>query len=664
MWLAAILFGALSSLKLAAALWGVEPDVGHSLLLWYGITEHGLGWLKDWQFGPDNWLLSSVPLHFLGYKLFGPTFAVPILTGWLIFVASALTPAAIAAALGARRAALPIAAALINLGYYAHRLGYLTYPVDHNVTNLFGLLALLCLILWLQHKTVLALAACGVLLALGSMSDPWMTAAFDLPVLLTCLAASVHPGFRPWRGRILAALAVVIGVLILSYTQGFGLLGFVPKFGFQPGGWALMNDNAVVVLKDLGGLLNITPFTSSNRFIVAIVSLTAFALAYQALWLTALEARLKSAPGVIFLYSVAGLSAAGTLSALTIMNAPVLDLSGRYIINLPFFVLLTLGVLADEAWSAAPRWRRVIGAAPLVLVAVSGVIGGAARWGHGFVHFVDTGVPAEAAFLRANGLTYGYGPYWGSLANAVTAQTHEQIRIRPVSFSGGTGMIVFATRAETSRRWYEPSDAPAGTRHWFVMIRPDNEECPDPSLCIAGVTRQFGLPKRTLSYNDSTILVWDQALIDRKAPTIVVENNQRIAFTKTGAFPGVQGWSTPEDWGVWSSGPLATLSLRPDRVAPGDLHIRIEAHGFLGGRRTSRNVTVLANGRPIGTLHFDIANAPTPQTFTAPAALLNPAGPTELAFQIENPESPRDLGLSPDGRSIGLGLEALTISWP
>ena len=32
-WLAAILFGALSSLKLTAALWGPEPDIGHSLLV-------------------------------------------------------------------------------------------------------------------------------------------------------------------------------------------------------------------------------------------------------------------------------------------------------------------------------------------------------------------------------------------------------------------------------------------------------------------------------------------------------------------------------------------------------------------------------------------------------------------------------------------------------
>jgi len=56
--------GLFGSLKTTFGLFGINPDSSHSAMLWYGIRDHGMNFIKEWLFTPDNWLFSLFPIHF------------------------------------------------------------------------------------------------------------------------------------------------------------------------------------------------------------------------------------------------------------------------------------------------------------------------------------------------------------------------------------------------------------------------------------------------------------------------------------------------------------------------------------------------------------------------------------------------------------------------
>jgi len=129
-----------------------DADASQAAMLWHGIGHYGPGFLKDWIFTPDNWVFSLYPISFSLFALFGPEPALVILTGWLVFVASVLVSGAIAKVQGAARSAVIVPLALLFSGLYAHQEGFLSYPASHNVTNLYGLVAFLCLLAWIKSR--------------------------------------------------------------------------------------------------------------------------------------------------------------------------------------------------------------------------------------------------------------------------------------------------------------------------------------------------------------------------------------------------------------------------------------------------------------------------------------------------------------------------------
>jgi hypothetical protein len=656
----AALFGLYSSLKLATSLFGADPDVVHSLLMWKGITQHGLGWLRDWRFTPDNWLLSSVPLNAVAYSLFGDSVNIPIFMGWAVFVASAATAGAIAARLGARRAVAPIVVVLLNLGWFAHRWGFVSYATSHNVTNLFGLLSLLCLLEWVTRRRMICLIGSVVLMTCGSLSDPWMVAAYDLPLGLGALALALHPAVRERRGELVAALSAVAISLVLYATQLFGVFSFVPKLGFSLGPLSLAKANAVVVEHDIGALIDAVPTAILRPGLAYAASFLAFLTLVGSLVWTDRRAWLKPEPGEAFVFAVAALSAGGTSAALTIMNQSATEISTRFLINIPFLLAPVIGVLAERGWNSMPRLQKAAVVVLPAAVAITGMIGGAGHLSPGGIAIPDLGVESEVAFLKAHGLSYGYGNYWGSNANVVALVTHDAIRVRPVTYTRTSGMMQTDTRPQASRRWFDPGDEPPGLKRWFVIAQPGPEECPDFQLCLSGLRHRFGEPVETLDFGQSKVLVWDHRLVGGRAPRIHLARGGRLAFGEAGTFPGTEGWSAPEPWGVWSDGPSAALRLQLDGPVQGDLKLEMQGHAFLSpkGRQIVR---VSLNGRPLGALTFDDKANEGVHTLAAPAGLVPADGRMDLEFEIEQPTAPGEVSRSPDPRRLGLGLEALTI---
>ena len=130
-------------------------------------------------------------------------------------------------------------------------------------------------------------------------------------------------------------------------------------------------------------------------------------------------------------------------------------------------------------------------------------------------------------------------------------------------------------------------------------------------------------------------------------------------FSKT-EHPGVilaGSWSFRDQWGIWSSGQQASVifdaSSLPDRFS-----VVIQANVFPpvpSPKQTVRvsdesgNLPTITNDQPNGEFTVKMKKSLTQQTPW-----------TSLKFDIENPISPRELGISSDRRKLGIRLVSLT----
>src|SRR5208337_4695470 len=366
-----LILGLYGSLKVVTSLSKIDSDNSISMMLWYGVNAHGLAWLKDWRFTPGNWLLSTIPFHFLGFMIFGPKPAVVILSGWLIFIFSAFISGAIAWQLKAKKAAIIIPLALLFLGYYSHGWGFVSSPGSHNITNLFGLVALYLILKWSQRPGVLKLLAVLAILIAGAVSDPWMLAAYNLPLALVGVVFLMFPFASVNRVDGLKLLLVSIVSIASVKTKMFGMLDFLPRLHFVPGQWVTINNNIVFLIKDLGHLLNIVPFYKSNDFLpailtlVVILSLLIFSVfravksddqvnipKRQGARRKGLSRKsrnpVRAEPRTIAFICFAIFSIGGIVLAFVISNIEAMDYSGRFLVNCIYLIPIGLGVLVDH----------------------------------------------------------------------------------------------------------------------------------------------------------------------------------------------------------------------------------------------------------------------------------------------------------------------------
>lgn len=503
-------FGSYLSLKVVLGLFGLEPDTGHSLMLWHGVNEHGLIWVKDWLFTQDNWLFSLVPIHFIEFWIAGPKPALVIGTGWAIFVASAVVAGLIAQELNAKKSFYIIPTVLVFMGFYAHFYGFVSYSTSHNITNLLGLLSTLALVKWLKTRHWLLLGIIFLIQLAGGLSDPWLVAAYTLPATLVAVAL-ILKSETPWERKECAWLFVVMASSILLIKSSiFGLLDFLPKIYFSIGSWETINSNAVYFIKDLGGLVNLAPGIRSNFFTSAFISLAVF------LGLFIVSARHAITEGIstrsLAFFALTLLSTGGIFLAFLITNSPAADYSARFLINIPYLFAVAIAISFEKNWRRTSTLVRLsmISVASLFIVA-------------GFVSNVDylkkpgfsikpSGAHELMTFLSNHGLTYGYGSYWGAEANAITLLSKSKIKVRPVEFDKSSGRLVFGKRFETSKRWYSADDADHNQKTFFVVLSSEDKGCLIVQTCIDELTRWYGEPTKVLSHANSQILVWDHPL--------------------------------------------------------------------------------------------------------------------------------------------------------
>lgn len=495
-----------------------DSDLADPVMLWQGVHAHGIGFLRDWYYNPDNYLLSLIPFTSLAFEIFGTLPGMVVGMGWVILVGCA----ALAAWITWTATRRPLSALVFPLLLLANqdaigRVGFLGYAVTHNISMFWGLLSLLAALRWVQNGNTLCLAASAAALFVGTISDPWLGAAADVPLIAAdaVLLASGRPGERGCFGWLLAAH---VAAFWLARNQLFGVFGFLPKSEYPPADWSTLCGNLLWMGRVLMLVFDPVPGTRtyvSYSPIRMLLVLTPVAV-YLLCLLVACVRRFRSWHGdARFVALACVLSFAGTMSAFLLVTLPQGPWMGRFFLNL-YVLLPVLGCVAclapqDAAAPVRPTFKmnRRLAAASIVaagLSMLSGLASHSAAWAFG-PRPLAPDARELGAFLDDAGLHYGFGAHWASNAEAVTWLSQGRVRIRPVVFDPHSGRIS-PQFGQTSSLWYRLSDRPAGPI--FVVVGHDVVNCKEPASCIAGVSEQFGAPDRVLRHRNLQIMVWNR----------------------------------------------------------------------------------------------------------------------------------------------------------
>jgi hypothetical protein len=502
-------FGLVTSFCYHFASWGADPDTLEAAVVWRNVQDHGLGFLRSWSFTPDNWLLTVITPESLLFQMVGAPPSLVVGLGWAIFLGSVVLTAMIGAMLGGRIVGLAVAAYLLVANEdVLGKVGFLSHPASHNSSLLWGLAALVCMARWLRPGAWpwLTLSALG--LGVDCVSDPWALVGFALPMACATGLLAATGGNRRRAGLGLGATLVATAVAV---TRVFGILDFLPRNPVRLADVPTVGANAAWLSRSIGVLFNPIPGLHHPSALITVgVCLILGILFGRGVWELAI-ASLADPDSERFLLVAMILSAVLPCAAFLLSRLPLSIYVGRFVPSLVVFAPVLVFACLRRCRARLPAWMKLGAPAFFGLIAIAGAASDPAAWRHGWRGVDYGGAPELAAFLAEKDLTYGFGSYWGTSANAVTLMSNGGVTIRPIWFNAGPGFIS-GQIGQTSSTWYRASDRPAGQRRFFVAISKHDDACANPEFCVSGLKARFGPTIAIEHLGDLTILVWDHPL--------------------------------------------------------------------------------------------------------------------------------------------------------
>jgi hypothetical protein len=144
----------------------------------------------------------------------------------------------------------------------------------------------------------------------------------------------------------------------------------------------------------------------------------------------------------------------------------------------------------------------------------------------------------------------------------------------------------------------------------------------------------------------------DRACFVESLSVIKADVLLKTGANQRGAAYLTDGWAAPETWGTWSISDTARIEFTiPPQSGPTRYAMHVSYIPFIAGRRQQQTFTVVTDGVAGETYRSTDVTA---KEFVAP---VDGSGYHVVEVRIQNPVSPRELGLSEDdARNLGIGV--------
>jgi hypothetical protein len=135
---------------------------------------------------------------------------------------------------------------------------------------------------------------------------------------------------------------------------------------------------------------------------------------------------------------------------------------------------------------------------------------------------------------------------------------------------------------------------------------------------------------------------------------------KRVELADLRDFGGFgDGWAYPEETGIWTQGSRAELALALEESGEGDLVLELSLDSICVGTDASLRVEALLNGEHAAAREFSYGD---PEWLLELPAPVPADGEVDLTFEIEEPQTPHELGWSADDeRRLGILLRAVEL---
>jgi Family of unknown function (DUF6311) len=136
-------------------------------------------------------------------------------------------------------------------------------------------------------------------------------------------------------------------------------------------------------------------------------------------------------------------------------------------------------------------------------------------------------------------------------------------------------------------------------------------------------------------------------------PGLPVDKNLSTAANGEGLEALRSGWSAPEGWGLWTDGPVARMLLQPNAPPDAPVLLTVRAHG-LALQGQPQKVAVWVDGK-YATMWQVLQGAERDYSVALPPRASSQT-PISVELRVEDPVTPKQLGLGNDERRLGLGM--------
>jgi hypothetical protein len=459
----------ISSLGTAFQMLPLDSDTAEMAIIANGLSNHGLEWLIHWQFPPDNQILTLLPFATLYYWMFGTSLTAIILQGWLIFLANAVITSVIVKDV-TKSWFFCFMAFFLALVANPQAVGsptILAFPISHNIAWFWGLLGAYGLIRYISGRSNgLLLIVLSVIV--GTISDPWFTAAFTIPAMIISWKA------RQWFNTELHRKSISIKIITICFAFGeivsivfhyFGL--FLPN-GDPIASPGLLIKHIPILAKSLLLMFSFTPIPKHGLFIVSWIlyvatsALTAFGIF-----------RLKMTDGntdrVAISFFV--LSISTIFIAFTVTGFAQNIYASRFLVNIYYSVIIIISIIANRYWKNINSENRMFSISLFlsIICYVTLTIHMITQNGLRYNVSVNEKNPSVIArFLEKKNLNYGFGPYFQSV-NTMLLNVVSGGNVTAVPISCNMGYMTPFFGGGGNKLWLSPDKSVI--QNQFVVFR-------------------------------------------------------------------------------------------------------------------------------------------------------------------------------------------------